>query len=100
MPLYCNRICSCEKCQKAVVDECNQMLAHWNRKSDKELYAKIVYTAIASHHACQDGKMKKLVAMAANRLVGSSDLDDLKKAYKVLLRTMWSSVVEGNQTYF
>ena len=95
--LYC--ICSCEKCQKAVVDECNQMLAHWNRKSDKELYAKIVYTAIASHHACQDGKMKKLVAMAANRLVGSSDLDDLKKAYKVL-RTMWSSVVEGNQTYF
>ena len=74
------------------------MLAHWNRKSDKELYAKIVYTAIASHHACQDGKMKKLVAMAANRLVGSSDLDDLKKAYKVLLRTMWSSVVEGNQT--
>ena len=60
------------------------MLAHWNRSSDKELYAKIVYMAIASHHACQDARMKKLCEVAADRLIGSTNLDDLKSAYKVV----------------
>ena len=59
------------------------MLEHWS--GDKESYTKLVYMAITSHHKCQDAKMKKLCAMASSRLIGSSNLDDLKTAYKVVV---------------
>ena len=78
--------CSCEECRKAVVDEYNPMLKHWSRCSDKELFAKIVYKAITTHHACQDARMKKLVSVATNRLVGNSSFHHVKKAYEVMVR--------------
>lgn len=62
------------------------MLKHWSRCSDKELFAKIVYKAITTYHACQDARMKKLVSVATNRLVGNSSLHHVKKAYEVMVR--------------
>ena len=67
-----------------MVNEINPMLAHWHRKVE---YANIVYMALASHHACQDARMKKLVSTASNRLIGSTKLDDLKKADKVIVNS-------------
>ena len=77
------------------------MLKHWSRCSDKELFAKIVYKAITTYHACQDARMKKLVSVATNRLVGNSSLHHVKKAYEVKVRcTTRSRAKTATVTWF